>query len=416
MADQSYLDRRFLTLDALRAVGALMVVLTHVAFHTGRYPRGWTGAMLAHFDLGVALFFVVSGFLLARPWFAASAAGARPPSTGRYLWKRALRILPLYWVVVAVCLIAAPANSDVGVGGWIANLTLTQIYTQDTHAYGLAHMWSLCTEVAFYLALPLVVRLLTPRDRLDLRRVLVLCLLLSIGGVVFAAGARTWFDQPFAAEWLPAYLPWFLAGTALAACSVDARMRARLDAAARDLAGWWLLALGLFVAACTPITGPTGLVDAPTPAESALKCVLYGAVAVCVIFPLVFGPELEGPVRRWLARPVPSALGEISYGVFSIHMFVLLMGMELLGFGTFNDRFWTVLGMTLAVTIPIAALSYVLFERRVMRLRSWRPSGRRPKRRPEAAPASESAPESASEPGVTEAAAATSTIATSESA
>ncbi|MBG6097271.1 acyltransferase family protein [Nocardioides luteus] len=400
------MDRRFLTLDALRAVGALMVVLTHVGFHTGRYPRGWTGAMLAHFDLGVALFFVVSGFLLARPWFAASAAGTPPPSTGRYLWKRALRILPLYWVVVIVCLLAAPANSDVGVGGWIANLTLTQIYTQDSHAYGLAHMWSLCTEVAFYLALPLVVRLLTPRDRLDVRRVLVVSLLLAVGGVVFAAGARSWFDQPFAAEWLPAYLPWFLAGTALAACSVDPGMRARLDRAARDLAGWWLLALGLFVAACTPITGPTGLVDAPTPAESALKCVLYGAVAVCVIFPLVFGPELEGTVRRWLAGPVPSALGEISYGIFSMHMFVLLMGMELLGFGTFNDRFWTVLGMTLVITIPVAALSYLFFERRVMRLRSWRPSVLRPSRKPEPEP----------ERGPAEAEAATSTTAASESA
>ena len=144
--------------------------------------------------------------------------------------------------------------------------------------------------------------------------------------------------------------------------------------------------------------------------------VLYGAVAVCVIFPLVFGPELDGPVRRWLASPVPSALGEISYGVFSIHMFVLLMGMELLGFGTFNDRFWTVLGMTLAVTIPIAALSYIFFERRMMRLRGWRPSGRRAKRRPEPEPDAEAVPESESEPGETEAAAATSTIATSENA
>jgi peptidoglycan/LPS O-acetylase OafA/YrhL len=400
------MNRRFLTLDALRAVGALMVVLTHVGFQTGRYPRGWTGAMLAHLDLGVAIFFVISGFLLARPWFAASAAGTPPPSTGRYLWKRALRILPLYWVVVTICLLAAPANSDIGVGGWIANLTLTQIYTQDSHAYGLAHMWSLCTEVAFYLALPLVVRLLTPRDRLDVRRVLVLSLLLSVGGLVFAAGARTWFEQPLAAEWLPAYLPWFLAGTALAACSVDPGMRARLDGAARDLAGWWLLALGLFIAACTPITGPMGLVDAPTPAESALKCVLYGAVAVCVMFPLVFGPELEGPVRRWLATPVPKALGEISYGIFSIHMFVLLMGMEALGYEVFADRFWTVLGMTLVVTIPLAVLSYILFERRVMRLRGWRPSGIGTSRRAAASP----------DRGAAEAEAVTSTSAASESA
>ncbi|NGN91410.1 acyltransferase [Nocardioides sp. KC13] len=399
------MSRRFLTLDALRAVGALMVVLTHVGFHTGRYERGWTGAMLAHFDLGVALFFVISGFLLARPWFAAAAEGTPPPSTGRYLWKRALRILPLYWVVVAVCLLVVPENSDADLGDWIANLTLTQIYIQNSHAYGLAHMWSLCTEVAFYLALPLVVRLLTPRNRLAIRRVLVVSLLLSIGGVVFAAGARTWIAQPFAAEWLPAYLPWFLAGTTLAACSVHPGTRRRLDTAARDLAGWWLLALGLFVAACTPITGPMGLSGPPTPAEAALKCLLYGAVAVCVVFPLVFGPELEGPVRRWLARPVPSALGEISYGIFSIHMFVLVMGMEeVLGFEVFADRFWTVLGMTVAVTIPLAALSYTLFERRVMRLRGWRPSLR-----------SSRAPVS-SERGPAEAEAATSTTAASESA
>ncbi|TQL69164.1 peptidoglycan/LPS O-acetylase OafA/YrhL [Nocardioides albertanoniae] len=400
-------DRRFLTLDALRAVGALMVLLTHVGFQTGRYPRGWTGAMLAHLDLGVALFFVVSGFLLARPWFAASAAGAPPPSTGRYLWKRALRILPLYWVVVVVCLLLAPANSDVDTGGWIANLTLTQIYTEDSHAYGLAHMWSLSTEVAFYLVLPLVVRLLTPRSRLDVRRVLIGCLLLSVAGVVFAAGARTWFEQPLAAEWLPAYLPWFLAGTALAACSVDPGMRERLDAVARDLTGWWLLALGLFVAACTPITGPTGLTEAPTPAEAALRCVLYGAVAVCVIVPLVFGPELEGPVRRRLAGPVPSALGEISYGIFSIHMIVLLLGMDLLGYEVFADRFWTVLGMTVVVTVPLAALSYIFFERRVMRLRSWRPF--RGRRRDD--PVS-----SARSRGPAEAAAAASTTAASESA
>ncbi len=404
------MSRRFLTLDALRAVGALMVLLTHVGFHTGRYERGWTGAMLAHFDLGVALFFVVSGFLLARPWFAASAAGAPPPSTGRYLWKRALRILPLYWVVVAVCLLVVPENSGSDAGDWVANLTLTQIYTQDSHAYGLAHMWSLCTEVAFYLALPLVVRLLTPRNRLDVRRVLIVSLLLSVGGVVFAAGARSWFTQPFASEWLPAYLPWFLAGTALAACSVDPGMRARLDAAARDLAGWWLLALGLFVAACTPITGPIGLSGQPTPAEAALKCVLYGAIAVCITFPLVFGPELEGAVRGWLARPVPSALGEISYGIFSIHMFVLVMGMEVLGFEVFADRFWTVLGMTVVVTVPLAALSYLFFERRVMRLRGWRPfRSRRAVRSARAVP-------SAGADGPAEAAAAASTTAASDSA
>lgn len=401
-------SRRFLTLDALRAVGALMVVLHHVGFHTGRYERGWTGAMLAHFDLGVAIFFVVSGFLLARPWFLASATGTRPPPTGRYLWKRALRILPLYWVIVVVCLLGEPANADVDLRGWISNLTLTQLYTQQHHDQGLAHMWSLCTEVAFYLVLPFLMPLLTSRRSLDLRRVIAVSALLSVCGLIWAAGAADWTGHPFASEWLPAYLPWFLAGTVLAACSVHKGARTRLDAVARDLVGWWLLALGLFIAASTTLTGPVGLTEAPTSGQVVLKSVLYVAVAVCLVLPLVFGPELEGPVRRWLASSVPSKLGEISYGIFAIHMFVLLMGMQLLGLGVFNDHFWTVLAMTLGVSVPLAALSYAQLERRVMRLRGWSPFGRRRSR--------QSRPEPEPERGATEAAAPASTTATSDRA
>ena len=65
---------RFPALNAVRAVGALMVVLTHAAFNTGRINDGWVGAALARFDFGVTLFFVLSGFLLSRPWFLAAAA------------------------------------------------------------------------------------------------------------------------------------------------------------------------------------------------------------------------------------------------------------------------------------------------------------------------------------------------------
>ena len=71
----TFRDRTFPTLNAVRAAGAIMVVLTHAAFNTGRINDGWVGAMLARFDFGVTLFFVLSGFLLSRPWFLAAALG-----------------------------------------------------------------------------------------------------------------------------------------------------------------------------------------------------------------------------------------------------------------------------------------------------------------------------------------------------
>lgn len=365
-------DRRFATLDAVRAAGATMVVLTHCAFNTGRITHGWTGAVLARLDVGVALFFVVSGFLLSRPWFVASSRGTAYPSVAHYLWKRALRILPLYWLVVVVALLADPANRGAGAATWVTHLTLTQLYRPDALASSLTQMWSLCTEVAFYLLLPLLVRWLTPRGRLDVRRVVRRCAALSVVGLSWAALAGSVIGHGLhAAQWLPGYLPWFLLGSALAAVSADPAASARMDVVARDLAGWWVVGVAVFAIACTPIAGPR-LLTPPTAWQGLVKCLLYAVIAGCLILPLLFGPEREGRVRRWLASRVPTALGEISYSVFCIHMFVLVCGMRLAGIDVFTGHFWLVLIMTVGVSVPLAAASYAWLERPAMR---WRNRG-----------------------------------------
>src|SRR3954451_22078608 len=122
-------------LDGLRGVAAAAVLLTHVAFRTGETGRGAGGAVLARFDAGVAVFFVLSGFLLY-------------PATvplGRYALRRCARILPAHWVVLVV---VAAFWSVPGTHWWLGQ----------TYAGGLAgpltQTWSLCTELAFYAVLP----------------------------------------------------------------------------------------------------------------------------------------------------------------------------------------------------------------------------------------------------------------------
>jgi peptidoglycan/LPS O-acetylase OafA/YrhL len=374
----TFQDRSFPTLNAVRAIGAIMVVLTHSAFNTGQINHGWSGAALARLDFGVTLFFVLSGFLLSRPWFLTAALGRPAPSTRHYLWKRALRILPLYWVVVVAALTLDPANSDMGWQDWLSNLTLTQLYRPELLPSSLTQMWSLCTEVAFYVLLPVLAWGLTwTRDghRLHLPAVLGRCAVLAAFGVAWqAAVAQIPGNEGHYAQWLPGYLPWFLVGVVFAAVSASLAVHPRnhvLERVARDLPGCWILATAVFAIACSPLAGPRTLLT-PGGWEAGTKVVLYGVAGALYVLPLVFGPERDGWMRTQLSGPVLFWLGEISYGVFAIHMLVLNGVFRFLDLDVFTGRFVTVAGLTLGITIVLATISYYLFERRVMRWKNVR--------------------------------------------
>jgi peptidoglycan/LPS O-acetylase OafA/YrhL len=354
-----------------------MVVLTHSAFNTGQINHGWVGAALSRFDFGVTLFFLLSGFLLSRPWFLTAALGRPEPSTRHYLWKRALRILPLYWVVVVAALALDPANDGAGWKVWLSNLTLTQLYRPVLLPSSLTQMWSLCTEVAFYVVLPLLCWLLTWRPRrghrLDLRVVLVASSVLFVAGVAWqAVVAQIPGSEGHFAQWLPGYLPWFLVGVCFAAVSASLAVHPRdhvLERMARDLPGCWILATAIFAVACSPLAGPRQLLI-PGGWEAGSKVVLYAAAGAFYLLPLVFGPERDGWVRTQLSGPVMFWLGEISYGVFAIHMLVLNAVFSVLDIPIFTGRYLTVAATTLAVTIVLATMSYYLYERPIMRAKN----------------------------------------------
>src|SRR4051812_42411424 len=147
---------RVASLTGIRAVAALLVMLTHAAYTTGKYNHGYVGLMYSRMEIGVPIFFVLSGFLLFGPWVRAVASDGSPPSVRRYAWHRVRRIMPAYVVAVLAAYLlyhwrTAGPNPGHSLIGLLRNLTLTQIYT-DNYLYsylhqGLTQMWSLAVEV-----------------------------------------------------------------------------------------------------------------------------------------------------------------------------------------------------------------------------------------------------------------------------
>jgi peptidoglycan/LPS O-acetylase OafA/YrhL len=382
----AHTERAFPCLDGARALAATAVVATHVAFWTGSDTPTLFGRAFARMDVGVAIFFVLSGFLLSRPLFRAAAERRAAPRPVAYLWRRAVRILPAYWLTVTVALWFLPGNQNAGVGEWVTHLLLVRNYATGPFGEGLAHTWSLSTEVAFYLVLPLLgtclARLSGPRPDRPVRILAALGAgaVLGVAWLIVVWSARA-FPVPMDL-WLPSFAGWFGAGMALAVLSVSdptwrpVRMVSELGG---SLATCWSAAGVLFWISTTSLAGPLDL-SVPTPAQAATKNVLYLGVAALLILPLVFGDQRQGLVRRVLGGPLVTSLGEISYGLFLVHVPVIVAGYALLGRPALTGNFLLVLITTWLVSVAVATAVYLLVERPVRRWRGLvsERSGRRP--------------------------------------
>ncbi len=342
-------------LEGMRAVAALGVLTTHVAFQTLSLHWPVLGPVLGRLDLAVALFFALSGFLLWRPYARAARGDASRPAVRRYLRHRFVRIWPIYAVVVVLVLLLLPQARGASATVWIANLTLTQVFVPLTLAPGLTQMWSLSVEVAFYLLLPLIgyafSRLRGPTARLRVPVILAVAVL-SLGWtwlghlLTLPAGVET-------QNWVFGHLPWFAAGLVLAEIAAS-------GASVRWSSNRPLMLLVFVVAyglACTPIAGPVGLAPT-TDLQFAAKILLGGVGAYAILAPLV----LSDGRFRFLESRVMAALGRWSYGIFVWHVAVLTAVFGLFGIVPFDGHFTAVWLLTVAITVPVSAAGYAFVE------------------------------------------------------
>jgi peptidoglycan/LPS O-acetylase OafA/YrhL len=390
-------------LDGLRVIAALAVLVVHVGGETGfefnGSPASW---VVSRGDIGVPIFFVLSGLLLYRPWARAVLQGTPAPAAGRYLWRRALRILPAYWAVVIIALATLNAAHAGSPTTWVQYLGLFQVYDphpwwQGTGAEGLAQMWSLAVEVSFYALLPLIAAGLASwaRRGADVdaraRRLLAGLVTLSVSSYGFTVLVYYPGGQ-FLLDTLPRLLTWFTPGMALAVvsvwCHADSAGAGPVRRLCRTIAfsggTCWLIALMAFALACTPITGTQALtVQGVWPTE--MKTGLYTIVAVALVAPAAFQPARMTRMSAALGNPVMSFLGKISYGMFLWQFLIIDALFAIFRFkNAFGGGEFTLLGnVVVLVTVTIAttavsALSYYLLEQPAMRLQrsAQRPKGR----------------------------------------
>ncbi|MHA2789984.1 acyltransferase family protein [Corynebacterium sp. S7] len=322
----------------MRAVAALGIVVTHVAFQTGT-----PSVLFERFDYFVAVFFALSAFLLGRG-----------DHSKNYYRKRFSRIAPAYIVCVGFVLIALPDASGVSFGQALANLFMVQIYVPDGLIPGLTQLWSLCVEVAFYLVLPAYL-VLGHQDRV------VVLIGFSVLGFVwpwlpFVTGSiDTWNVN--LQIWPFSYAPWFAVG--LICAELEGHIPARVQRVLRYRWVYWSLAL--VVAWISGVVGPPGLTH-PTPLEFNVRIAL-GAV-FCA---LVVAPYALAPGNGVLAGPVMQSLGKWSYSIFLWHVAVLAVVFPILGVSLFSGHFWAVLVATTVISIAVAYLSYEFVERPALR-------------------------------------------------
>ena len=227
---------RFPLLDAMRAIAALSVVAYHVAFFSRATEHGWTGALLSRLNVGVTIFFLISGFVLYRPMVRARWDGEPTRPLGVYAGRRALRILPAYWLALTV-LAVYPGLTGVFTGDWWIYYGFGQVYSRKTIFGGIGPAWSLCTEVVFYAALPLVAaglgRAWRGGRRRGVRIELAILGGLGLASLAFRAAIELGSDAQYLTQTILGTFDGFALGMILAVASVALAGRSRQPAAIR---------------------------------------------------------------------------------------------------------------------------------------------------------------------------------------
>jgi peptidoglycan/LPS O-acetylase OafA/YrhL len=365
---------RWVSVDALRASAALMVLVSHPPQLAPAQPVDPVAKTAPRLGAGVWGFFAASGYLIAGPFLRVLLEGRAALPAGRYAVRRAVRILPAYWVALAAILLLVSGSY---VTDWwqvpVDALLLQGVVPGELKNFSVV-AWSPAVDAMFYLLVPLgawlVVRrthgAAVPLDRLVTG-------VLALWGTAVAASFAVAVAFPIEAGGelpggvqvldlvgaLANFWPGMLVFLAVTAGQDESsRWAGRYRAVASCPLPTLAVAAALLLAA-TQLPFQTSHVAA------ALQGPMFGIASGLILATFVHGGWTSRMVR------VLAPIGLVSYGVYLWHWVFLsaLVHDDVHLLGGAGGPVATVACMALLVvlTLPIATLSWLLLERPLLR-------------------------------------------------
>lgn len=349
--------RRLVALDMLRAVAAIGVLATHVyllngvAYLGNRHP---TSLIVNQGATGVWLFFVLSGFVISRPFIAGLVRGSLP-GIGNYALRRAARILPLYWLSMLVVALATNNWAHASLTAKLSNFFLVlNLVPGQQNGTIITVWWTLSLEACFYVFVPVVAWLLLKwrPQGFSTRRVAGGVVAVWAASVCWVLAASTlhqgeiglWLRQVF-----PAMLASFCPGVLLAVAEngdvLAPQLRGRLEGLIGRATVVLPVVLVLVVVGAYSATAVNHLTLAAISPQ--FYAVAYGLVVAWAL-------RVRIPDRPWVR--VWTWLGLISYGIYIWHAVILAIITNHAAGLPFTSRWFLKNGMWLPVATKLRLL------------------------------------------------------------
>ena len=359
-------EQRFVLLDTLRGVAAVVVLLFHALTNTvmsvplERVLPTIIKDLFLCGSVGVKIFFVLSGFVIAHSLRANSLSWEE---IKRFVLRRQLRLDPPYWAVIVLSL--SLYHLEMAVPGLVSraeparlkdvliNLFYLQMIVPGKQIVGVA--WTLCIEVQFYLAFILLLKI----GQITKSRVLssditktTIFLIAALGMYSVVSDARMTLKSPGEAWYMHHWSPWFT----LYWC----------DFAAGVLCYWVVqdkvkpMVYSVFMSLFALCILPAAMITVRYHGLGSLFG--YGVVWLSgwATSLLLYHAGSRGKLTVWGANPILQYLGKISYSLYLVHLMiisvVLRLGYKLTGANQMASLFW----LAAAVGLSIAA-AHVLY-------------------------------------------------------